>query len=250
MQTSDDQQAWQRAWRAWNQQADAFDTDRSVEQAHERIACLLADLYAWLQALEADAAHDLAHVQRVANTARRIGEAEGARFAVLMPAAWLHDCVALSKDHPQRHLASRQAASQAVAWLQQQAYPEAWLPKIAHAIEAHSFSAGIEPASLEAAVLRDADRLDALGAIGVARTLLVGGALNRPLYDPDDPWCRTRSPDDSRFSIDHFFTKLFTLEAGMLTAAGRAEARRRRAYMQDFLQQLGSEIGVPWQGEG
>ena len=66
----------------------------------------------------------------------------------------------------------------------------ACLPEIRHAIEAHSYSAGIAPRTIEAKVVQDADRLDALGAIGLARCIAVGAALGRPLYEPDDPFCR------------------------------------------------------------
>lgn len=163
-------------------------------------------------------------------------------MAVVLPAAWLHDCVALPKDHPDRQNTSRAAADRAAAFLREVAYPAEHLDAIHHAIEAHSFSAGIAPRTLEAQVVQDADRLDALGAIGLARTLAVGTALGRPLYAPNDPFCEHRTPDDRAHTLDHFYTKLLTLTGTMQTATGRAEAERRTAFLRAFLGQLRSEI--------
>ena len=192
--------------------------------------------------ITADSAHDMAHVQRVVQMARRLAEAEGAGLAVVIPAAWLHDCVTLPKNAPTRHVASRLAAAEAVRFLRTIDYPEQHLDGIAHAIEAHSFSAGIVPTTLEAKVVQDADRLDAIGAIGVARCLLVGGALARPLYHPADPFCEQREPDDLTYTIDHFYRKLFKIGQTLHTQAARDEAARRNAFMQAFLDQLRSEI--------
>jgi len=91
-------------------------------------------------------------------------------------------------------------------------------------------------------VVQDADRLDSLGAIGIARCLLVGGRLDRPLCDADDPFCERRSPDDALYTLDHFYTKLLKLPATMQTAAGRAEAERRAGLMQEYLDALRAEI--------
>jgi uncharacterized protein len=191
-----------------------------------------------------DAAHDLEHTRRVVANARALAAAEGADLRVVLPAAWLHDCVAVPKDSPQRAMASRLAAAEAARFLGAAGYPEALLPAVAHAIAAHSFSAGIAPETAEARVVQDADRLDALGAIGIARTLMLGATMGRPLYDPAEPFPTHRPPDDAVASIDHFYTKLLRLAATMTTAAGRAEAQRRTAFMQAFLRQLGDEIGV------
>ncbi|WP_343390237.1 HD domain-containing protein [Candidatus Amarobacter glycogenicus] len=123
-----------------------------------------------------DVAHDAAHVRRVVAGAVRLAEIEGAEMAVVFPAAWLHDCVIVLKDSALRSQASRLAAETAVTFLRAQQYPPQYLEAIAHAIAAHSFSAGIAPQTIEAKVVQDADRLDALGAVGMARTFMVGGA--------------------------------------------------------------------------
>jgi uncharacterized protein len=192
----------------------------------------------------ADPGHGPAHIERVVATALRLAREEGARVEIVLPAAWLHDCVHVAKDSPDRAQASRLAAEHALRFLESAGYPEAYLPGIRHAIEAHSFSAGIAPQTLEARVVQDADRLDALGAIGLARCIAVGAALGRPLYERADPFCRTRAPDDRGASVDHFYTKLFGLAGSMQTPAGRREAARRTAFLRAFVTQLESEIGA------
>jgi len=97
----------------------------------------------------ADDAHDPNHIRRVVTNARRLTLAEGADWRVVMPAAWLHDCVAVPKSSPESRNASRLSARQAVAWLESHDWPHGRLDEIAHAIEAHSFSAGVVPCTLE-----------------------------------------------------------------------------------------------------
>ena len=194
------------------------------------------------QQMKTDAAHDMQHIERVVLMARRLAESEDADLAIVLPAAWLHDCVTLPKNAPNRHEASRLAATEAVRFLQSIAYPAQYLDGIAHAILAHSFSANIPPTTLEAKVVQDADRLDAIGAIGVARCLMLGGVLERPLYHPADPFCETREPDDLTYTIDHFYRKLLKIGQTLHTTAARAEAERRNAFMTTFLSQLRHEI--------
>jgi uncharacterized protein len=190
-----------------------------------------------------DPGHGLVHVRRVVATASRLCAAEGARGEIVLPAAWLHDCVHVAKDSPQRANASRIAAARAVEFLEGAGYPPGCLPDIRHAIEAHSFSAGIAPRTVEAKVVQDADRIDALGAIGIARCIAVGAALGRPIYRAPDPFCTAREPDDAGASIDHFYAKLLKLAETMQTVAGRREAERRSEFMRGYLDQLRSEIG-------
>ncbi|MCG9748595.1 HD domain-containing protein [Shewanella sp. Isolate8] len=192
--------------------------------------------------LPADAAHDLNHVKRVVKIAKRLCQLELANAQVVVPSAWLHDCVTLAKDDPRRSQSSLLAADKAIAFLKRIDYPQQYHDAIHHAIHAHSFSARVIPETLEAKIVQDADRLDALGAIGVARCLQVGTTLGRPLYHAEDPFCQHREADDSRYTLDHFKQKLFTLADTMQTAAAREEARHRTRVMQDFLDQLAQEI--------
>ena len=191
----------------------------------------------------ADPGHDLGHVRRVVANARRLADAEGAQLEIVLPAAWLHDCAVVAKDSPQRALASRQAGDLAVDYLEQAGYPGRWIEPIRHTIEAHSFTAGITPESVEARVVQDADRLEALGAIGIVRVLLVGHHLGRPLHHPEEPIPEQRVADDSAYILDHFYTKLFGLPATMQTASGKREAERRVEVMTHFVESLAREVG-------
>src|SRR4051794_23805182 len=193
-----------------------------------------------------DTAHDEGHVRRVVANARKIAAAEGADLAVVLPAAWLHDCVVIAKNSAERSSASRLAGERAGGFLRAAGYPAEHIAAIEHAIEAHSFSAGIAPQTLEAKVVQDADRLEALGAVGIARTLITGGANGTPFYDLTEPFPITRAADDRTSIIDHFFTKLLLLADTMQTGAGRAAAQQRAQFLKQFLTQLGNEIGVPY----
>ena len=199
---------------------------------------------AFVRQLDGDAAHDVGHVRRVVRWAGTLATAESADLGVVLPAAWLHDCVVLPKDSPDRARASRLAAERATGWLRGEGFPTSMLPAVAHAIEAHSFSAGIAPRTTEARVVQDADRLDALGAIGIARCYATAGALGSRLVHPDDPVPGPESPrplDDRRYATDHFAAKLLRLPATMQTAAGRAEAERRADTIRAFLGELARE---------
>ena len=191
---------------------------------------------------EGDVAHDMAHLTRVVKTAKKLALEEKADLAIVVPAAWLHDCVSYPKNHPERHLASIRAADKAIEFLASVDYPREYFADIHHAIQAHSFSADQPANSLAAKIVQDADRLDALGAIGIARCMQVSGALNRPLYAPEDPFCETRALDDQHYSIDHFYKKLFHISDQLNTTSARMEGKRREQVMRDFLTQLAAEI--------
>lgn len=189
-----------------------------------------------------DPAHDLLHFKRVVRTAKVLCEEEGAKFEVVVPAAWLHDLVIVPKNDPRRKEASRLSAEAAIQFLKEINYPEEYFEDIAHAIEAHSFSANIETRTLEAEVVQDADRLDGLGAIGIARCFATAGLLKRQFYSEIDPFCDLREPDDSQFTIDHFFVKLFKIAETLKTQAGRIEGMKRVEVMKKYLSSLQEEI--------
>jgi len=201
---------------------------------------------AWVaeQMRSADAGHGIDHVRRVVENAKRIGHAEQADSNIYLPAAWLHDCVVVPKNSPQRRMASALAAHSAEQFLVDIAYPENWIGPISHCILSHSFSAKVPCESLEAKVVQDSDRLEAVGAIGLARCLMTGGAMGQRLYHPKDPFPAVRMPVDTEQSIDHFFAKLLKLQKTMQTQSGREEARRRSEFLILFLRQLADEIGA------
>jgi len=194
-------------------------------------------------ALEArDGAHDLAHCLRVARLARAIAVEEGADPEACVAAALLHDLVYLPKNHPDSSRTAGLGAALALDWCRVIPDLAGRAELIAGAVASHSFSAGIPPASPEGAVLQDADRLEALGAIGLARVFATGGAMGAGLWHPADPWAGARPLDDKRWSLDHFQTKLLKLKDGMNTAAGRRMAGARDQVLRDFLAALEAEL--------
>ncbi len=175
-----------------------------------------------------DGAHDTNHLHRVWRNANRLLEQHPeADRLVVMAACYLHDLVNLPKNHPERHLASRQAAALARTELAAAGFPADRLDAVAHAIETHSFSAALQPTTLEACIVQDADRLDALGAVGLARMFYIAGRMGTALAHPDDPLAVNRERNDKAYSLDHIEVKLATLPGTMQTAAGRALGEQR-----------------------
>ncbi|MFA6239045.1 MAG: HD domain-containing protein [Bacteriovorax sp.] len=191
---------------------------------------------------ELDPAHDLSHVKRVVSIAKRLSQLENAKMEIVLPSAWLHDLVNLPKDHPERASASKLAASDALSFLSEISYPSEHYKAISHAIEAHSFSANIVPRTIEAKVVQDADRLDGLGAIGLARLFSISTQLNRPFYSFADPFAQNRVLNDKQFAIDHIEIKLKRVVELMNTESAQIEAKRRFNFVVSFLKQLQSEI--------
>lgn len=194
------------------------------------------------QAPDEDGAHDLTHFHRVWATARRIMQQHAQADAlVVLAACYLHDLVNLPKNHPQREQASRMAAAKASQLLAENGFPADRIAAVAHAIEAHSFSANITPHSIEAKIVQDADRMDALGSIGLARMFYTSGRMGRQLAHPDNPLGEGRALDDREFALDHIDVKLAKLPAMMHTAAGKAMAEERLARLLSFRQQFVEE---------
>tara|TARA_Y100001960_G_C14594479_1_gene787404 strand:- start:289 stop:915 length:627 start_codon:yes stop_codon:yes gene_type:complete len=194
------------------------------------------------QEMTQDAAHDISHIKRVVKTAKALCAQEQAKLEVVLPAAYLHDCFTFPKNHPDRAQSSKMAADKAIAFLKSIDYPTPHLDEIHHAIVTHSYSANITPETLEAQIVQDADRLDSLGAIGIARCLYVGQSFNAELYNHEDPFANQRDLDDKHYSVDHFYVKLFKLAETMNTKSAKLEANKRTDYMRGFLEQLGAEV--------
>ncbi len=206
-----------------------------------KIENLLSDKIKGIASNE-DPAHDYLHFKRVVTTAKILCISEKAKIEVVLPAAWLHDFVIIPKNDPRRKQASQLSADQAIRYLQEIGYPEIYFEEIAHAIAAHSFSADIETKTVEAQVVQDADRLDGLGAIGIARCFATAGLLKTSFYKLEDPFCKNRIVDDRRFTIDHFYAKLFKTADSLKTQAGKVEGLKRIAVMKQFLDHLAAEI--------
>ncbi|WP_137132820.1 HD domain-containing protein [Rhizobium sp. FY34] len=181
-----------------------------------------------------DGAHDLAHILRVFGNAFSIQSSEGGDGEVLAAAVLLHDCVAVEKNAQNRAQASALAADKASRILSELGWAKARIASVAHAIHAHSFSANVAPQTLEAKILQDADRLDSLGLIGVARTFYIAGRMGSQLYHAGDPSGMKRDLDDRTYALDHFQTKLLKLADGFRTPAGRLLAQERHRQLAAF----------------
>src|ERR1700751_2383778 len=189
-----------------------------------------------------DGAHDYAHLERVWLNVQQICVQEGGDLEILVASVLLHDCVFVPKNSPDRCRASHLAALRAHSILQSLD----WAPKririVADAIEAHSYSAGLEPVTLEGCVLQDADRLDAIGFTGIARCFYTAGRMSSQLYYPSDPRGTQRELNDSLFALDHFPMKLFLLAEGFKTKTGKRLARARHDVLQKFYDGMLAEV--------
>ncbi len=204
---------------------------------------VLARLRAVAEARATDGpAHDFLHVLRVAGSARRIALAEGARVAIAEPAALLHELFNYPKGHPDSPRSGDVCAEHARVVLRDEGVGDEEADAIATCIREHPFSRGLTPTTLESQVLQDADRLDAIGAIGIARCMATCADMKRPFYSAVDPFCAERAPDDKAWGIDHFYKKLLRIPEGLHTETARAIGAERVAVMRQFLEQLAREV--------
>ena len=192
--------------------------------------------------IENDSAHDFEHTIRVYKNAQKICKKEKANEKLVLSAALLHDIVSYPKSDKRSKTSSIESAKKSKKILEKLGFSKEEIVIILDAIKDHSFSQNKIPKTLEGKILQDADRLDALGAIGIARVFATGGSLKRPFYNIDDPFCKTRIPDDHTWTVDHFFAKLLKLESLMNTKSGKAEAKKRTRILKEFLNQLKQEL--------
>ena len=176
--------------------------------------------------------HDFDHTLRVFHTATRLAEEEGADLQTVQLAALLHDV-----DDRKLSPETCEGKLRAVKFLQENGVPQERIREIVDIISRISFSAKLAPPeSIEGKCVQDADRLDAMGAIGIARTFAFGGSRGRRMHDPEGK--------DQNASIQHFYDKLLLLKEGMHTPTGRRMAQQRDEYMRRFLEQFYAE----WDG--
>jgi len=191
-------------------------------------------------------AHDFQHVLRVYKNAETISKQEkgSVDLDVVLAAALLHDIVVYPKGSIKTINSADDSAEIAKKiLLEYKNYPREKIEKVADAIRTHSYSKKLVPRSLEGKILQDADRLDAIGAIGIARTFSVGGSENRSLYNPTDPFYKSeRQLDDTQWTLDHIKKKLLILKNSMHTKTAKKIAEERTEFMELFLNQLRSEI--------
>jgi uncharacterized protein len=188
----------------------------------------------------AEPAHDFFHVERVVKNAIVIARGEGANEAIAGTAALLHELFNLPKSHPESSRAGDICAEHARELLEAERAP--FVEPVCAAIRDHAFSKGVVPDALESRVLQDADRLDAIGAIGLARMWATCADMKRPFYAPEDPFCESRAPDDKAWGLDHVFKKLLVVPSRLSFATSRALAEQRIAFIRTYLEQLRQEI--------
>ncbi|HJW83207.1 MAG TPA: HD domain-containing protein [Anaerolineae bacterium] len=189
-----------------------------------------------------DPAHDFDHVLRVTALAERIARAEGADVEIVRAAALLHDLA--RGDRSERDHAEA-AARQTRAILE--SHPPDRVEAVARAIEQHRFRSGPAPDTLEARCLFDADKLDSIGATGVARAFAYSGVIGQRLWDEVEPdyaerFARGASRPGEHTSHHEFVVKLSRLRERMTTATGRAIADERHAFMLAFYERLAREM--------
>jgi uncharacterized protein len=190
-----------------------------------------------------DPAHDFQHIMRVYKNAELIGKKERADLEVLLPAVLLHDLVVYPKGSTKTSKSADDSADMAERWLRSYGYPQERIDKISYCIRTHSYSKRLVPTTLEGKILQDADRLDALGAIGIARTFSVVGYEKRAFYNPGDPFWRSgRELNDREWTLDHFYKKLFRLKKSMHTRTAKEMAKERAKFMELFISQLKKEL--------
>jgi uncharacterized protein len=190
---------------------------------------------------DADSAHDFDHVLRVVHLADRIAAAEGADRDVVHVAALLHD-IGLDEGRAGHETS---AARRATEILREQGYDESFCNAVAHAIESHRFRSGPTPQTLEAKVLFDADKLDAIGAIGVARAFAFGAHRGQKLWGvvPPDYVDQPDGADPGQHTAVHeFHVKLSKIKDRMFTATGKQIAAERHTFMVTFYEQLNREV--------
>ena len=192
--------------------------------------------------MKRDPAHDFEHVMRVCANAKIICKMEGVTDRLVLHAGLLHDLVSYSKLEERSKLSAIESAELAKRILDKHGFTVNEIDIITDAIRCHRFSDGLVAKTVESKILQDADRLDALGAVGIARVFSTGGALERSMYNPDDPFCENREPDDTKWTVDHFFKKLLTLEASMNTKSGKNLAKERSDILWKYLMWLKKEI--------
>lgn len=199
----------------------------------EKCELLVKDIYD-----QFDASHDFQHIERVRKNAQLISAQEGeVRHEIIELAVLLHDVSDVKYSGPEGKLKETDILDQ----LNLDPADRKWIVSI---IESVSFSGGNEKeaATIEAKIVRDADRLDAIGAIGIARTFAYGGAKGRKLYDWSELARQNMSEADYRTkktaSVTHFYEKLLLLKDLMVTETGKKIALQRHEFMLDFIEQL------------
>jgi uncharacterized protein len=200
-------------------------------------------------------AHDAEHVLRVTRWTRRLAREEGVNEEYAVAAGLVHDLVQVPKEAPDRPMGGERSAVAGRAPLADSGFSALEIEGIVEAVRTSSWSRGLAPRSPLGAILQDADRLDAIGALGIARNFACAQEMasrsgTGRFYDPEDPLARSeRRLDDRINALDHYGKKLLKLANGMHTAAARSESARRHAFLLQFLDQLEHELQSSTHGD-
>ena len=189
-----------------------------------------------------DPAHDFMHIMRVYKNAERICKSENVNRKLVLISVLLHDIVKKTHSDKRSKSSADLSADKAKSILKKLQFSENEINIVTEAIRNHSFTKGKISDSIEGRILQDADRLDALGAVGIARVFSVSGSKKRQFYQFDDPFSKNRSPNDKKWALDHFFKKLLIIEKLMNTKAGKIEAKKRTILLKNYLRDLEKEI--------
>ncbi len=189
-----------------------------------------------------DPSHDFLHIKRVVEIAKKIALEENGNLSVILPASYFHDFIIVPKNDPRRKEASKMSAEAALIYLKSIHYPELYLDEIYEAILGHSFSANVHVKSLSAKIVQDADRLDGIGAIGVARAFAISGILGRDFYNGHEPFHLNRELNDQIWTLDHFYIKILKVYDLLNTESAKRIGKTRQEFMLNFINQLKSEI--------
>jgi uncharacterized protein len=190
-----------------------------------------------------DPSHDINHALRVLAMSEKIAVVENADLDIIVPAAIFHDVITYPKNHYKRLCSSKESAEFAKKILKKiKTFPKDKIEKVYESINTCSFTKGLTPIFLEGKILQDADSLEATGAISIMRTYSSAGLMNKTFYDILDPFCKKRKPDDSKYALDLFFTRLLVIQSRLYTKTAKNLVKPRIQFLEAFLKELEIEL--------
>ena len=190
-----------------------------------------------------DPSHDINHALRVLTLSEKIATAENADFDIIVPSALFHDIISYPKNHYKRLHSSKESAEFAKRILKNiKPFSKYKIGKVYESINLCSFTKGLKPNFLEGKILQDADSLEATGAVSIMRTFSSAGIMNKMFYDVSDPFCKKREPDDNKYALDLFFTRLLVVQSRLHTKSAKNIVKKRVSFLKVFLKELEVEL--------
>lgn len=190
-----------------------------------------------------DPSHDINHALRVLAISERIATIENADFDIIVPSAIFHDVISYPKNHHKRLHSSKESAEFAKRILSNiGSFPKDKIGKVYESINLCSFTKGLKPNFLEGKILQDADSLEATGAVSIMRTFSSAGIMNKAFFNVLDPFCKKRNPDDNKYALDLFFTRLLVVQSRLHTKTAKSIVKKRVRFLKVFLKELEFEL--------